>query len=155
MEDGLERTKWKKHGRNSFAKRLNKNIKKYSKSIMNPGANVSFVTLNYDFAHGLIEIFMDTIIDILLEGDSVNVDQFGKFEIRTQPGRVRKSPLVQNKEFFIPELKMIRFFPAKRLKERLNGTAVGRYKRNFGFTVESYDDDEENFIEEDDMEDGN
>ena len=129
-------TAWKNLGRTRFAQRLNENIKKRSRLLLYPGGNVTMVNVNYDFAYELVEIFNETITDLLLEGEAVNFDQFGKYEVKVQESKRMKNPFTGDKEVILPELKMIRFYPAKRLKERLMGNAFGRVKRNFKFSSE-------------------
>lgn len=147
-------TAWKNLGRNRFASRLSENIKKHSRLLLYPGGNVTMVKVNRDFAYELVEIFNETIIDLLLEGEAVNFDQFGKYEIKVQSSKRVKSPFVGNQEIFLPELKMIRFYPAKRLKERIRGNAFGRARRNFGFSSDSVEKGGQKVIEGEKTDDG-
>ena len=133
-------TAWKNLGRNRFASRLSENIKKHSRLLLYPGGNVTMVKVNRDFAYELVE--------------AVNFDQFGKYEIKVQSSKRVKSPFVGNQEIFLPELKMIRFYPAKRLKERIRGNAFGRARRNFGFSSDSVEKGGQKVIEGEKTDDG-
>jgi nucleoid DNA-binding protein len=120
----------RKHSRVEFAQLLNKNIAKYSKFVMKPGGNVAIAVVNYDFCYEIVELFMETLTQFLLKKGVAFFDQFGKFEIRSQKARTLNSP-VTNGIMHLPEIKMIKFVPSKRLKDRIRGTVKGRIRRRF------------------------
>ena len=120
----------RKHNRVEFAQLLNKNIAKYSKFVMKPGGNVAVAVVNYDFCYELVELFIETLTQFLIKKEAVFFDQFGKFEIRHQKARTINSPLT-NGVFNLPEIKLIKFMPSKRLKDRVKGIVKGRIRRRF------------------------
>ena len=144
----------KKKSRVLFAQKLNKNIAKYSKQIIPSGASITLAHINYDFCYELTLIFMETLTQILLENNTMNFDQFGKFEIKEHSPKKMKSPLT-GEEIDLPSFKIIRFYPTKILKERIKGLRSGSKKKMFGqkaidnvdFT-EEYDNEDDEFDEE-------
>lgn len=124
--------KQRKKSRISFAQALNNNITQYSKYVMKPGGNVAVAVINYDFCYELTQIFIETLTEIMLINEYMNFDQFGKFEIQTRKGRTFRSPLTEMQDVYVPEFKIIRFYPSRRLKDRIKGDAVGMIKKQIG-----------------------
>lgn len=122
--------KQKKKARVQFAQVLNKNIAQYSKYVMKPGGNVTVACVNYDFCYELTQLFMESLTQVLLINEQMNFDQFGKFEIKKQKGRMLKNPLT-GEGLYVPDFKIIRFYPSKRLKDRVKGIVKGRAKKVF------------------------
>lgn len=123
----------RQHSRVRFAQQLNRNIAKYSQCVMRPGGNVTVAVVNYDFCYELIEIYMETLTQFLLKNEEAFFDQFGRFEIRKQKARTINSPIT-NGILNLPEIKMIKFVPSKRLKDRIKGLVKGRIRRRFART---------------------
>lgn len=120
----------RKRSRIDFAQQLNKNIAKYSKFALHPGGNVTVAVVNYDFCYEMIELYMETLTQFLIKNGEAFFDQFGRFEIRAQKARTINSPIT-NGVLNLPEIKMIKFVPSKRLKERIKGRVKGRIRRRF------------------------
>lgn len=126
-------------GKKKFAQRLSENIRNHSRLLTYPGGNVTMANINHDFAYELIDIFNDTIIDLLLENGGITFDNFGKYEIKTQGSKVICNMFTDNKDMVLPEIKMIRFYPAEKLKRRVRGEPsdqILKRKTNFKFSSE-------------------
>lgn len=157
QEEASEETQARrKKGRERFAQRFNENIKKSYKRLLNAGGNVSIAVVNYEFAYKLSDIFCETITQLLVEGNSVVFDQFGKYEVKTQPPKRVKTIFTDNKEVILPELKMIRFYPSPVLKARIRGELEGRLERRGGFFKnKAKKENTENIIEGEETDNGN
>lgn len=125
--------KQKKKARVSFAQMLNKNIAQYSKHVMKPGGGVTVAVVNYDFCYEFTQLFIETLTQVLLVNEQMNFDQFGKFEVKPQKGRFLKNPLT-GEGVYIPDFKIIRFYPSRALKDRIKGTSKGFRKKVIGGT---------------------
>ena len=67
----------------------------------------------------VINATIETIEEVLKNGDKVTFIGFGNFEVVTRAPRVARVPGT-NKEVKIPETKSVKFKPGKQLKELVN-----------------------------------
>lgn len=118
--------------------RLTWNIKKYSRLIRNIGG-VTIACINQDFINELISLFIETLIEILMEKERINFDQFGTFEIITTKNKVINTVYTGFKDYIIPEAKIIRFHPLESFKNRIKG--IDR-----GYKVKHYNSDKTEVI---------
>ena len=61
---------------------------------------------------------LDMIIDALLQGDKVELRNFGVFEVIGRAGRIARNPR-SKVEVFIPERKVVKFKPGKVMEDRI------------------------------------
>ncbi|HEX7320532.1 MAG TPA: HU family DNA-binding protein [bacterium] len=66
----------------------------------------------------MIDIFLDTIVEILIRDKRVEIRRFGTFELRKRPGRVAKAPK-SGKDYSLPDRYVPFFKPSKILKKEL------------------------------------
>lgn len=127
-------------GKKKFAQRLSENIKNHSHLLTYPGGNVTMASINFDFAYELVEIFNDTLTDLLLENGGVTFDNFGRYEVKTQGSKTIRNIFTDNKDVVLPEIQILRFYPADKLKKRIRGEPCDKIHRktkgNFKFSSE-------------------
>jgi nucleoid DNA-binding protein len=110
--------------------RLTNNIKKYSRLIRNIGG-VTIACINQDFINELITLFIESLIEVSMEKDKINFDQFGTFEIVTYKNKLINTVYTGFKDYIIPEAKIIRFHPLESFKNRIKGTERGFKVKHF------------------------
>lgn len=64
--------------------------------------------------------FLETVSDVLLAGEVVNIRRFGKWELRVRRAVTRLNPRTQEK-MEIPDKISVAFLPSSTLKAKLNG----------------------------------
>ncbi len=67
----------------------------------------------------LIDAFLDTIMDILINDKKVELRRFGTFELRQRPGRTAKAPK-SGKEYSLPDRFVPFFRPSKIFKSEIH-----------------------------------
>jgi len=67
-----------------------------------------------------VEAVLETIKEILSEGEEIKVSGFGKFEVRAKGERIGRNPRTKV-EIKIPARNVLRFKVSQVLKDRLNG----------------------------------
>jgi integration host factor subunit beta len=66
----------------------------------------------------LIDSFLDTVVEILIRDQRVEIRRFGTFELRKRPGRTAKAPK-SGKAYTLPDRYVPFFKPSKILKKEL------------------------------------
>lgn len=66
----------------------------------------------------LIDVFLDTIFDVLIKDKRVELRRFGTFELRKRPGRTAKAPK-SGKEYTLPDRYVPFFRPSKIFKREI------------------------------------
>lgn len=66
----------------------------------------------------MIDIFLDTIVEILIKDKRVEIRRFGTFELRKRSGRTAKAPKT-GKDYTLPDRFVPFFKPSKILKKEL------------------------------------
>jgi DNA-binding protein HU-beta len=66
---------------------------------------------------GVINDFLDLIIDKLSQDQKINLTGFGAFEVRERKGRPGVNPRNPNEPMQIPSVRVAKFRPGKTLKE--------------------------------------
>lgn len=66
-------------------------------------------------AEGLVDGLIETIIDALNEGDKVNINGFGVFDVKVSPERRGRNPRT-GEEIIIQEHKSVTFKASKSIK---------------------------------------
>jgi DNA-binding protein HU-beta/integration host factor subunit beta len=61
---------------------------------------------------------LDMIIAALLQGDKIELRNFGVFEVIIRAGRIARNPR-SREEVFIPERKVVKFKPGKVMEDRI------------------------------------
>lgn len=115
----------------TLGRRLAENIRLYSQYVAQRG-NITVAYINSDFCSEVVDLLMESITQMLLEGQNVYLDQFGKFEVSVRPSSTVCTIFTGYKPIEVPEVKLVKFRPAKRLKERIRGIVVGKVKKKFG-----------------------
>ena len=110
--------------------RLAYNIKKYSRLIRNIGG-VTLACVNQDFVNEIITLFIESLIEVLIEKEKINFDQFGTFEIITYKNKVVNTVYTGFKDYVIQEAKIIRFQPLESFKNRIKGVERGFRVKHF------------------------
>lgn len=67
----------------------------------------------------VVQRTLDIIADTLAKGDTVELRNFGVFEVRLTKSKVGRNPKVPNSEVKIPPAATVKFKTGKLLKERL------------------------------------
>ena len=73
----------------------------------------------------VLDAWIDTVIDTLSRGDSIQVVGFGTFEVRNRAARTGHNPST-GEEIQIPACKVPAFKPGKTLKDAVNMTGKGK-----------------------------
>lgn len=71
-----------------------------------------------------IELFIETLMDCMAEGEKVMIKGFGRFEMRTCKERICRSP-IGGGNCIIPEHKKVRFTPSELLSGRIGEMREG------------------------------
>jgi len=116
--------------RTLLKQRLSQNIKKYSRLIRNIGG-ITIACVNQDFINEIITLFIESLIEVLMEKEKINFDQFGTFEIITYKNKVVNTVYTGFKDYIIPEAKIIRFHPLESFKNRIKGVERGFRVKHF------------------------
>lgn len=66
-------------------------------------------------AEEVVDSLLETIIDALNEGDKVNINAFGAFDVKVSPERKGRNPRT-GEEIIIPERKTVTFKASKSIK---------------------------------------
>lgn len=61
---------------------------------------------------------LDLMIEALLQGNKVELRNFGVFEVITRAGRIARNPR-SKQEVFIPERRVVKFKPGKVMEDRI------------------------------------
>ena len=64
-----------------------------------------------------LELFIETLIDCMNEGEKVMFNNFGRFEMKTLEGRKGRLPF--GGECIIPEHKKMKFYPSRELSKKI------------------------------------
>ena len=64
-----------------------------------------------------VELFIETLIDCMCEGERVMFNNFGRFEMKTLESRKGRLPF--GEECIIPEHKKIKFYPSRALSKKI------------------------------------
>ena len=64
-----------------------------------------------------LDLFIETMIDCMSEGEKVMFNNFGRFEMKTLEGRKGRLPL--GGECIIPEHKKMKFYPSRGLSKQI------------------------------------
>ncbi len=64
-----------------------------------------------------LDLFIETLIDCMNEGEKVMFNNFGRFEMKTLESRKGRLPL--GGECFIPEHKKMKFYPSRSLSKKI------------------------------------
>jgi len=67
----------------------------------------------------VVQRTLNVIADTLANGDSVEIRNFGVFDVRLTKSKVGRNPKVPNSEVKIPPAATVKFKTGKLLKERL------------------------------------
>lgn len=72
--------------------------------------------LAQDVVHNVVQKFLDQITDALAEGRHIEFRDFGVFEIARRRSRIGRNPNRPENTVTIPERKVVKFKPGKRMK---------------------------------------
>jgi nucleoid DNA-binding protein len=70
----------------------------------------------------VVQKTLDYITEALLKGDHVEFRDFGVFEVCTRKSRIGRNPNRPSVVVQIPERKVVKFKPGKRMKEQVLGS---------------------------------
>lgn len=73
----------------------------------------------------LVERVLDSMIDSLVEGETVKISSFGTFQVRSKGQRIGRNPKT-GEEVPIQPRRVLSFRPSHILKDRVNQGAAGR-----------------------------
>ena len=68
----------------------------------------------------LLETTLQTVTDVLVEGDTVEIKGFGKFVVKVREARKGRNPST-GEEIDIPAKKFVKFVPSGMLNDAVNG----------------------------------
>lgn len=71
-------------------------------------------------AYSFIDLFVEAVVDCLESGEKVVISNFGTFKVVDRKKKKVISPK-DNQSMVIPERKVVKFLPAKNLKETVRG----------------------------------
>ena len=66
----------------------------------------------------IVQGTLDMMLEALLQGDKVELRNFGVFEVIDRKGRIARNPK-SRQEVFIPERKVVKFKPGKVMEEKI------------------------------------
>ena len=69
-------------------------------------------------AYKAVDVFIDTLMDYLGEGEKVMFMGFGRFEMRTAKERIGRNPKTKE-EYMIPEHEKVKFVTSEGLADRI------------------------------------
>lgn len=64
-----------------------------------------------------VELFIETLLDCMADGEKVMFNNFGRFEMRTLESRKGRLPL--GGECIIPAHKKMKFYPSRKLSKKI------------------------------------
>ena len=67
----------------------------------------------------VIQKMLDYIVESLVKGENVEFRNFGVFEVRTRKQRIGRNPNKPEQVVTIPERKVVKFKPGKRMRQML------------------------------------
>lgn len=164
-ENDIEAIENKRSCKAEFVKRLMENIRNNCRGVSVLGS-IKIAQINKDFTSDLVNVFVETIAEMLIQNYAVYFDQFGVFRITNQKERLVRTPFLNNGEpTIIPSFRLIRFRPSPTLKKRIRGEIAGKIKKDFGGSYKLDEDgnpicmtlkkdEKKNFIESEVWEDG-
>lgn len=68
----------------------------------------------------IIDNIKEMFVNILVDGDTVNLQEFGKFEVVKRAARFGRNPKIPGSKIQIPEKRSIKFKLSKILEEKVN-----------------------------------
>ena len=71
--------------------------------------------------YAVIQKSLDYIVEALDEGDTVEVRNFGVFEVRERKQRIGRNPNKPENVVTIPARKVVKFKPGKIMREKITG----------------------------------
>jgi len=93
------------------------------------------VTLVYDElgysqqeVRDVVQRTLDIISQALLDGRNVELRNFGVFEVQLRKARVGRNPNKPETDVVIPKRPVVKFKTGKELKEKLEKTALAKFK---------------------------
>ena len=66
----------------------------------------------------LVQGILDMIIESLVNGDKIELRNFGVFDVISRAGRIARNPR-SKEEVYIPERKVVKFKPGKIMEDRI------------------------------------
>jgi nucleoid DNA-binding protein len=70
---------------------------------------------------GIVQEFLDTTAEYLINGDRIEIRNFGVFKIVTKKQHIGRNPKKPEKDIVIPERLAIKFIPGKQIKHLVKG----------------------------------
>lgn len=70
-----------------------------------------------------VELFIETLLDCMADGEKVMFNNFGRFEMRILESRKGRLPL--GGECIIPEHKKMKFYPSRALSKKIEDMQEG------------------------------
>ena len=67
----------------------------------------------------IVQRLLDLVVDSLVEGDTVELRNFGIFTVRRRRARVGRNPNVPSEGVPIPARRVVKFKPGKVMRERV------------------------------------
>ena len=67
----------------------------------------------------IVQMLLDLVVDSLVEGDTVELRNFGVFSVRRRKARVGRNPKAPGKGVPIPSRRVVKFKPGKVMRERV------------------------------------
>lgn len=79
----------------------------------------SEVDLTQNQVSVIVQKFLDCLANELASGKTIELRNFGVFEIKTRQSRIGRNPKTPENEVIIPERTVVKFRAGKELKERV------------------------------------
>ena len=79
-------------------------------------------TIIQEKVHDIVQKTLDYITEALVKGENVEFRDFGVFEVSTRKARVGRNPKKPEVVVEIPERKVVRFKPGKKMKKLVTGS---------------------------------
>ena len=80
-------------------------------------------------AYKAVDVFIETLMDYLSEGEKVMFMGFGRFEMRTAKERIGRNPNTKE-EYMIPEHEKVKFVTSEGLADRIKERRVAGTDEN-------------------------
>ena len=77
----------------------------------------------------IVQLTLDVIAEALAKGQSVELRNFGVFEVQIRKERIGRNPNEPEKDVIIPERAVVKFKSGKELKESLKNVDMEELKR--------------------------
>lgn len=71
------------------------------------------------FSRGIVQSFLDSVVDELSNGNKVEIRNFGVFTVKTRKAKVASNPIT-GEAMNVPAKDVVVFKPGKELKDRVN-----------------------------------